>query len=122
VDDGEVKRYREFHSLPGIEIDSLAATDFVKSVFEWNLPPWRFREVGKPGFFLGHVRTALFAGHVIADPGEAFERNVSTVGAQVDLSFTLGHRLPMTLSLGYAVGMEEGSRLDDEVILSLKIL
>ena len=122
VDDGEVKRYREFYSLPGIEIDALAATDFVKSVLEWNLPPWRFREVGKPGFFLGHVRSALFAGHVIADPGEAFERNVSTVGAQVDLSFTLGHRLPMTLSIGYAVGVEDGSRLDDEVMLSLKIL
>ena len=122
VDDGEVKRYREYYSLPGLEIDELAATDFVKSVVEWNLPPWRFREVGKPGFFLSHVRSALFAGHIISDPGESFERDVSTAGVQFDLNFTLGHRLPMTLSLAYALGLEDGDRLGDEVMLSLKIL
>ncbi len=122
VDDGEVKRYREHYSLPGLEIDELAATDFIKSIVEWNLPPWRFREVGRPGFFLSHVRSALFAGHVVADPGDAAERGVSTLGVQFDLNFTLGHRLPMTLSLGYAVGQEDGDRLGDEVMLSLKIL
>jgi hypothetical protein len=122
VDDGEVKRYRDYDSLPGVEIDELAASDFVKSVLEWNLPPWRFREVGTPGLFLSHVRSALFAGHVVADPGESFERGVTTAGLQLDLAFTLGHRLPMTLSLGYAVSRENGGRLGDEVMLSLKIL
>ena len=31
VDDGEVKRYREFDSFPGFEIDELAGRDFAKS-------------------------------------------------------------------------------------------
>jgi hypothetical protein len=122
VDDGEVKRYREYDSFPGFEIDEIVATDFVKSVAEWNLPPLRFREVGKPSLFLSHIRPALFVGALVADPGEAFERTLTTVGMQLDLSFTLAHRLPMTLSLGYATGYEDGNRRDDEWMASLKIL
>jgi hypothetical protein len=122
VDDGEVKRYREYDSFPGFEIDEIAATDFVKTVAEWNLPPVRFREVGKPSFYLSHIRPAVFVGALMSDPGEAFERTVTTMGMQLDLSFTLGHRLPMTFSVGFASGYEDGDRLDDEWMVSLKIL
>jgi hypothetical protein len=122
VDDGGVKRYREFDSFPGFEIDEIIATDFVKSVAEWNLPPIRFREVGNPGFFLSHIRPAVFFGALQADPGKAFERTVTTLGMQLDLNFTLGHRLPMTFSLGFASGREDGERMDDEWMVSLKIL
>ena len=122
VDDGDVKRYREFDSFPGFEIDEIIATDFVKSIAEWNLPPIRFREVGNPGFFLSHIRPAVFFGALQADPGKAFERTVTTLGMQLDLNFTLGHRLPMTFSLGFASGREDGERMDDEWMVSLKIL
>jgi hypothetical protein len=40
----------------------------------------------------------------------------------VDLSFTVLNRLDMTLSFGYAAGFEDGRKLDDEWMLSLKIL
>ena len=122
VDDGEVKRYREYQSFPGFEIDEIVATDFVKSMAEWNLPPIRFREVGQPSLFLSHIRPALFVGALVADPGEPFERTVTTAGMQVDLAFTLAHRLPMTFSLAYAAGFENGDRQDDEWMVSLKIL
>ena len=122
MDDGEVKRYREYQSFPGFEIDEIVATDFVKSMAEWNLPPIRFREVGQPSLFLSHIRPALFVGALVADPGEPFERTVTTAGMQVDLAFTLAHRLPMTFSLGYAAGFENGDRRDDEWMVSLKIL
>jgi hypothetical protein len=122
VDDGAVKRYREYDSFPGFEIDEIAATDFVKSIAEWNLPPVRFREVGKPSFFLSHIRPAVFFGALVADPGESFERTVTTMGAQLDLNFTLAHRLPMTFSVGVAAGYEDGERRDDEWMVSLKIL
>jgi hypothetical protein len=122
VDDGEVKRYRQYDSFPGFEIDEIVATDFAKSVAEWNLPPIRFREVGKPSFFLSHIRPALFFGALVADPGEVFERTITTAGMQLDLSFTLAHRLPMTFSVGYAAGYEDGERRDDEWMASLKIL
>ena len=123
VDDGEVKRYREYDSFPGFEIDELAGQDFAKSVLELNLPPLRFEEVGKPGFFLGYLRPALFAGVLSTDVSDgSLRRTVYNAGAQVDLSFTIVHRLPMTLSFGYAAGFEDGRKLDDEWMISLKIL
>ena len=123
VDDGEVKRYREYYSFPGFEIDELAGQDFAKSVLELNLPPLRFEEVGKPGFFLGWLRPAVFAGVLSTDFSNGNRRRtVYNAGAQVDLSFTIVHRLPMTLSFGYAAGFEDGRKLDDEWMISLKIL
>ena len=50
------------------------------------------------------------------------QRTVYDAGAQVDLAFTVLNRLDMTLSFGYAAGFEGGRKLDDEWMLSLKIL
>ncbi|MEO1252272.1 MAG: hypothetical protein AAFW81_08005 [Pseudomonadota bacterium] len=122
VDDREVKRYREYHTVPGFEIDEIAARDFVKSVAEWNLPPYRIESVGTPELYLANLRSAIFAGALIANPGAAAERTVYSVGFQVDLNFTLAHRLPMTLSVGYASGFEDGSDRSDEFMLSLKVM
>lgn len=123
VDDGEIKRYREYDSFPGFEIDALDGRSFAKSVLELNLPPLRFEEVGSPGFFLGWARPALFAGVLTAKPADGTgRRTVYDAGAQVDLAFTILNRLDMTLSFGYAAGFEGGRKLDDEWMLSLKIL
>ena len=64
-----------------------------------SFPPIRFRSVGTPSFFLSHIRPALFAGVLSANPGDSFERNVTNAGFQVDLQFTVAHRLPMTYGL-----------------------
>ena len=122
VDDGEVKRYRKFYSMPGFEIDAISARDFVKSVAEWNLPPVRFRSVGTPGFFLSWVRPAVFISTLWTDPGERFDRTFTSAGFQLDLHFTLGHRHAMTLSAGYAAGYKGSDKQDDEIMFSLKIL
>ena len=122
VDDGEIKRYREPYSMPGFEIDALSARDFAKSVLEWNLPPKHFRNVGTPSFFLGSIRPALFAAVLYADQANGVDRTLSSIGAQVDFRFTLAHRLPMTLSVGYAAGYENSHKVDDEWMVSLKIL
>jgi hypothetical protein len=122
VDDGEVKRYRKFYSMPGFEIDAISARDFVKSVAEWNLPPIRFRSMGTPGFFLSWIRPAVFVAGLWTDPGEQFDDKFTSVGLQLDLRFTLGHRHSMTLSAGYAAGFRNSEKLDDEIMISLKIL
>ena len=122
VDNRDEKRYRNYDSFPGFEIDELSGTRFLKSVLEWNLPPIRFREVGSPSFFLKHIRPALFVGGLRTDPGDPIERNVTTAGIQLDLEFTIAHRLPMTFSIGYAAGYEHGIRQSDEWMVSLKIL
>jgi hypothetical protein len=86
------------------------------------LPPIRFRDVGSPSFFLKHIRPAVFYGGLRTDPGKPSERTLTSLGAQLDLEFTLAHRLPMTFSIGYAAGYEKGDRQGDEWIISLKIL
>ncbi len=122
VDDGEVKRYREYSSFPGFEIDQISAKKFFKSVLEWNLPPKRFRQVGAPSLYLKHVRPAFFVSSLVANPGESYERTLTNAGIQLDFEFTLVHTLPMVFSVGYAVGYEHGRKHDDEWMFSLKIL
>ena len=123
LDDGDVKRYRNFYSFPGFDFDEVAGQDFFKSVVEWNLPPITFEEVGVPSFYLTWIRTALFAGTLVTDLGESdYKETYSNVGLQLDLHFTIVHRLPMTLSVGYAQGYVDGNKYDDEIMVSLKIL
>ncbi|TNE36812.1 MAG: hypothetical protein EP347_09990 [Alphaproteobacteria bacterium] len=122
VDDGAEKRYREYQSLPGFEFDEVSAGNFGKSTLELNLPPLRFREVGAPSLYLSWMRPALFATGLVADPGDDFERTLVSAGGQLDFHFTLAHRLPMTLSVGYAAGFEDGDKRGDEAMISLKIL
>jgi hypothetical protein len=123
VDDGEIKRYRDYDSFPGFEIDELTGRRFGKSVLELNLPPLRFEEVGSPGFFLGWARPAVFVGALAAEPADgSARRTVYDAGAQIDFRFTVLSRMDMTLSIGYAAGFEDGHKLDDEWMLSLKVL
>jgi len=123
VDDGEVKRYRKFYSFPGFNIDELNGKNFAKTMLEWNLPPITLKEVGTPSFYLTWIRTALFAGGLVTDFGkDGYKETYGTIGAQVDLHFTIVHRLPMTLSFGYAQGYTDGGKFDSEWMISLKIL
>lgn len=123
VDDREVKRYREFFSFPGFEIDQISAQDFAKSILEWNLPPMRFANVGIPSVFLSSARPALFAGVLLADLNDSeYRQDYYTLGLQVDFSITVAHRYPLTLSVGFAQGYIDGDKVDDELMVSLKIL
>lgn len=117
-----MKRYRQYDSLPGFNIDQIAARSFVKSVLEWNLPPIRFEDVGTPSFYLSSARTALFTGMMVADPGSNSQRTLNNVGVQVDWNFTIALRLPMTFSIGYAAGIEHGTVKRNELMASLKIM
>jgi hypothetical protein len=122
VDSGEVKRYRQFDSFPGFAIDEIAARRFAKSVAEWNLPPVRFADLGRPNLYLWSVRPAVFAGVLNAKPPEGRAQTYETVGGQLDFNFTAAFRLPMTFSVGYASGFEPSGREKSEFMASLKIL
>ncbi len=122
IDDREVKRYRQYDSFPGFDIDQISARRFAKSVLEWNLPPIRFEEVGSPGAFLSSARTAVFAGVMYDDSGAGPNHTLSDVGIQMDWNFTVATRLPMTLSMGYAAGFESGVVQRNEFMVSLRIL
>lgn len=123
VDRLDAKQYREVDSLPGFEIDEVAGRSFAKSMLEWNLPPLRFRQLGSPGFYARYLRPALFTTVLVTDPDDGrFRRTFYNLGAQVDFAITFLERRSLTLSLGYAVGFEEGGESSDEFMLSLKIL
>jgi hypothetical protein len=122
VDNQEVKRYRNYDSFPGFKIDQIAASNFVKSVLEFNLPPIRFEDAGTSGFYLNSARTAVFAGILSADPGSSAKQTVGDFGFQMDWNFVVAVRLPMTLSIGDAIGIEHGAVKRNEIMVSLKIL
>jgi hypothetical protein len=123
VDDRPEKRYREMESLPGFEIDQVAARKFAKVTGEINLPPLRFAEVGTPAFFLTHARPALFGGTMLFSSPEGRSYRLHDVGVQVDLAFTVAMRLPMVFSFGVAKGFGDKD-IDGrtEWLASLKIL
>ncbi|HEX9615368.1 MAG TPA: hypothetical protein VGA55_07660, partial [Bacteroidota bacterium] len=43
VDIGEIRRYRDDESFPGLSINQIGGTTYGKAMFEWDLPPIRFR-------------------------------------------------------------------------------
>ena len=120
VDDGEVKRYREYDSFPGFGIDAITARAFVKTLGELNLPPVRFADVGVPSLYLSSARPALFGGVLAVAPPVGGEKTFGTLGGQIDFNFTVALRLPMTFSVGYARGFGTGGH--GEPLISLKIL
>jgi len=123
VDRGVVKRYRDYNSMPGFEIDEISGLNFVRQMVEWNLPPVVFESVGTPAFYLNWMRPAAFVTGLWTDPTNAERRhNYQSVGGQLDFRFSVLHWSEMTLSVGYAIGFERMHRRGDEVMVSLKIL
>src|SRR5215471_21230516 len=109
VDHGEIKRYREYDSFPGFDIDALNGRTYARSMLEWNLPPLRFSSVGNAGNYLSWMRPAVFAGVLVTNPNEsALRQTAKDVGFQLDFRFFVLHDQEMTLSIGGAHGFGEG--------------
>jgi hypothetical protein len=65
----------------------------------------------------------VFVAGLWADPGNASVRkDYQSVGTQADLRFSVLHWYDMTLSVGFALGLQGGRRTDSEWMISLKIL
>ncbi|HET9340259.1 MAG TPA: hypothetical protein VFQ55_14760 [Casimicrobiaceae bacterium] len=123
VDRGSIKRYREYGSMPGFEIDEISGLSFVRPMLEWNLPPVVFERVGMPAFHLTWLRSSLFATGLWTDPERSqYRKDYANLGAQFDLRFSVLHWYEMTLSAGYAFGFREGRRAGEEFMISLKIM
>ena len=122
VDRHEEKRYREYYSFPGLELNEAGGNDFGKVTVEWLLPPLRFRHAGVPSFYTNWARLALFTSGLMTDVSKSdFRRTIYDVGAQVDFSMVLFSNLESTFSVGYATAIEKG-RSSNEVMVSLKLL
>ena len=123
VDHGDEKRYRQSYSFPGAEINEIGGRNYARTTLEWNLPPVRFRRAGRPGFYATWARPALFTSAIVTNMDSAATRRVLTnVGGQVDVRITILSALDLTLSGGYAVAFERGTRARSEAMVSLKLL
>ena len=86
-------------------------------------PPIRFSRVGTSNFYASWARPAIFASSLTTNLDDsALRQEATNVGAQLDFRFTVKSRYSLTFSIGYAVGYLEGSRFDEEFMVSLKIL
>jgi hypothetical protein len=123
VDDGPIKRYHEYFSLPGFSINAISALRFAKELVELDPPPVVFEDVGSPGFYLTWLRPSIFVAGLWTEPGNgAPGQNYTSAGAQADLRFTILHWYDMTLSFGGAVGYQGSRRAGTEWMISLKII
>ena len=122
VDRGDEKRYRHIESFPGAELNEVPGRNFAKATIEWNLPPWRFRRMGTPGFHATWLRPALFATGLATNMDhQPSRRSLLSVGGQFDIRLTLLSNQDLTVSAGAAVGLEDGFAPRREAMVSLKL-
>jgi hypothetical protein len=123
VDFRNEKRFHEWYSFPGADLNEIPGTSFLRSMVEWNLPPLRFRRAGREGFYAPWLRASVFASGLGTNLDAGDDRRVlGNVGAQVDLRMSVLSRLELTLSAGYALAFEDGYQPRHEGMISLKVL
>lgn len=117
------KRYREYYSFPGVELNAIGGTNYGKTLVEWSLPPIRFRRLGFPAFYSSWARLALFSSGLVTNfDSKGDRKKLLNVGGQIDFRIIMLSHLNATLSLGYAGAVEKDQSLAREFMISLKIL
>ena len=121
LDNGSVHRFRELSSFPGVSINELPANSFAKATFEWNLPPYRFRNFGFLPAYITYARLSLFSSLLSNTSREISFRNFYyNAGLQVDFELSLFYLLKTYLSFGYALAFKYDWNPREEFMISLK--
>ena len=123
VDHQSVKRYREHYAFPGVDLNAVGGTDYGKVMLEWILPPLRFKSIGLTSAYLRWARLSLFSSGLAVNIDDRTRgRELLNAGAQLDLRLVTFSLLKSTLSVGYALAVEENRRPSEELMVSFKIL
>jgi len=128
VDYQEARRYREYYSFPGVELNEIGGKNYGKLLLEWTLPPLRFRRVGFLNLYSNWAQLMLFSSAIATNIEKGQDRRaVFNAGAQLDFKLVIFSILESTLSLGYAKAYEKNppagkNRWTDEFMISLKLL
>ena len=123
VDRQHEKQYRNYYSFPGAELNSIGGRNFVRTMFEWNLPPVRFSRIGTQSAYLSWIRPAVFVSGLMTNlDSDPFERQAGTVGGQIDLRFTVLSLIDLTLSAGAGTTFEADRKPEHEGMISLRIM
>jgi hypothetical protein len=117
------KRYRQYYSFPGVNLNSIAGTNYGKVLIEWCLPPIRFRRLGFSSFYSSWSRIALFSTGIVTNiDNRYFRRSVQNFGGQIDFRIIFLSHLKATISFGYAMALEKYRHPSREIMISLKIM
>jgi hypothetical protein len=117
------KRYRDYYSFPGVELNNIGGTNYGKLLIEWCLPPIRFRRLGFSSFYSPWSRIALFSSGIVTNlDSRFFRRSLQNFGGQIDFRIIFLSNLRATISLGYAVAFEKYRHPSKEFMISLKIM
>ena len=123
IDHKDEQRYREYQSLPGLDLNEVGGRNFARSMVEWTVPPVRFSRAGTPGFYLTWMRPSVFASGLMTNLDAASaRRTITNAGAQLDFRLSVLSTLDLTLSVGGAVAFERGVGPRREAMVSLKVL
>ncbi|HZY09518.1 MAG TPA: hypothetical protein VFF29_00035 [Bacteroidota bacterium] len=123
VDYQEAKRYRDYYSFPGIELNEAGGTNYGKLMIEWTLPPLRFRRFGIPTLYCTYSQLTFFSSGIITNiNNKLYRRSLLNFGSQLDFKLVMFSHLETTFSLGYAVALERYQRFSKEFMVSLKVL
>ncbi len=123
VDHKGVNRYREFYAFPGVELNEIGGTNYLKGMIEWTLPPLRFSSLGWPSLYGNWASLAFFGSAIATNVDADYDGvQVANAGAQLNLKIVFFSSLQTTFSAGYAFAFEEGRDPREELMLSLKIL
>lgn len=121
IDYNYEKRYHEYFSFPGLDINALGGTSFNRTMLECHLPPVRFRHVGNSLMYLHWVRLSLFTSGLITNLDQSsYRREIYNFGSQLDLQAVFMSQQNLTLSIGYAIAVED-HQTSREFMLSLKL-
>jgi hypothetical protein len=123
VDYRDPKRYREYISLPGAEINEIGGRNYAKATAEWNLPPVRFSRLGTPGFYASWIRPAVFVSGLATNLDDHDVRRTATsIGSQLDLRLTVLSSVDVTVSVGAATVLEQGHDARNAIMASVTLL
>lgn len=132
VDYKTEKRYREYYSFPGVDLNAFGGKNYGKVMLEWNLPPIRFRRFGFSSLYCRWARVSLFSSAIqtnldgvdaVGEPPQfGTRRTLFNFGGQIDFRIIMFSWFKSALSLGYAVAVEEDQPTSKEFMISLKIL
>jgi len=123
IDWQSTEQYRKPMAFPGAEIDEIEAYNYIKTLGELNLKPFRLRNVGTNWLYPTFLKTSFFGTHLLTNfDRSSLRRNIFNAGIQADLQLVLFSYMKTTWTAGYAVMFERGKENKGQFMLSLKLL
>lgn len=124
IDHQTSRRYREYYSFPGTDINQINGTNYGKLTAEWTTPPMRFKRFGFLNLYANWAQINLFTSGILTNVDDPSLRQAYyNVGAQLDIKMVMFSILETTLSVGHASAWNYYTDdYSNEWMISLKIL